>query len=177
MRCGPSGIPCHPHGPRNGAEGAFPIDVDPEMAFREHRARGTAVMSRHAAPQSSKAGNIPFKPITHHRCTPMPATPIAEVRAAPARCMSTPRMDPREYAGMVSGPPPVNPPGCTIFWCKERLTKEDRGQDHPPPDPRCRRAPGHQGPPGGPPGPQGQQHAVPTQATQRGIRSRRWIPS
>ena len=59
-------------------------------------------MSRHAAPQSSKAGNIPFKPITHHRCTPMPATPIAEVRAAPARCMSTPRMDPREYAGMVS---------------------------------------------------------------------------
>ena len=99
MRCGPSGIPCHPHGPRNGAEGAFPIDVDPEMAFREHRARGTAVMSRHAAPQSSKAGNIPFKP--HHTpqmhadaCYPHP-----EVRAAPARCMSTPRMDPRGRAG------------------------------------------------------------------------------
>ena len=103
MRCGPSGIPCHPHGPRNGAEGAFPIDVDPEMAFREHRARGTAVMSRHAAPQSSKAGNIPFKPITHHRCTPMPATPIAEVRAAPARCMSTPRMDPCQGNAEVDG--------------------------------------------------------------------------
>ena len=32
-----------------------------------------------------------------------------------------------------------------LLGAKTRLTKEDRGQDHPPPDPRCRRAPGHQG--------------------------------
>ena len=52
----------------------------------------------------------------------------------------------------------------------EAHQRQDRGQDHPPPDPRCRRAPGHQE--GGPPDPRDQtpMRAEPIVARMRGKR-------